>query len=193
MIRLATSDDAAGIRAIYAPYVAETTVTFEQEPPSVAAVADRIRETTANYPWFVCELDGQVVGYAYGGRLRKRDAYRWAVETSVYVDRDRQGAGIGRAVYTALLDCLRAQGYQDAYAVLTVPNPGSEAFHEAMGFAELAGFPALGYKHGEWCDVAWWRSELGEHPDDPADPLPTQAVKGREEWSTAIERAESLL
>lgn len=192
MIREVTPADAPAIRAIYAPYVEETNITFELEVPAVEEVRERIDEKR-DYPWFVCERDGEVVGYAYGGPIRKRAAYRWAVETSVYVRAGDQELGVGRALYTALLDCLQVQGYQDAYAVITVPNPGSEAFHEAMGFDRLVRFPAMGYKRGEWSDVEWWHRALGEHPDDPADPLSLAAAKRREAWDEAIERAESLL
>lgn len=192
MIRPATPEDAAALRAIYAPYVEEATVTFERTVPSVKAVRDRIRAKT-DYPWFVCELDGGVVGYTYAGKLRKRAAYQWAAETSVYVDRVRRGEGIGRSLYTALLECLAIQGFQDAYAVVTVPNAESETFHESMGFEELVRFPDQGYKGGEWCDVAWWRRELGDHPADPEAPLPMADAKGRNDWNVAIERAESLL
>jgi phosphinothricin acetyltransferase len=193
MLRLATPDDAAAVRAIYAPFVRETSITFEDAVPDEPTIRDRIESKRATYPWFVCELDGEVVGYAYAGSLRKRAAYRWVVETSVYVRESAQGRGVGRALYTALLDCLQVQRFLHAYAVVTVPNPRSVDFHDRMGFERVAAFPAMGYKRGGWHDVEWWHRQLGELPADPAQPLTVDAARCREAWAAAIERAESLL
>lgn len=193
MLRLADPEDAPAIRAIYEPYVRETSITFEESVPSVAEVRERIEAKQPAYPWLVCELDGEVVGYAYAGPLRERAAYRWVVETSVYVDRAAEGQGVGRAVYSALLDALELQRYLDAYAVITVPNPRSTDFHERMGFERVVGFPAMGYKHDAWADVEWWRYPLAEKPDAPAQPRPVDAIAGSDAWREAIERAESHL
>ncbi len=193
MIRLSTPGDAAAIRGIYAPYVRETSITFEERVPSESEFRERIDSTQPAYPWFVCELDGAVVGYAYAGPLRKRAAYRWVVETSVYVGESATGQGVGRALYTALLDCLERQGFADAYAVITVPNPRSVDFHDRMGFERAVRFPAMGYKRGEWSDVEWWRRSLGTRAAEPPEPLSVPEVKQRSGWDAAIERAESLL
>lgn len=192
MIRLATPEDAAAIREIYAPYVEESTVTFELDVPTVETIRRRVLAKTVAYPWFVCEREGRVVGYAYAGPLRERAAYQWLVETSVYVDRSEQGERVGRALYTALLDCLSVQGFRDAYAVITVPNLQSVGFHESMGFDRVAHFARMGYKGGEWCDVEWWRRPLGDRSSDPTEPAPPDAVKDSEAWRTAIERGESV-
>lgn len=193
MLRLASPDDAAAVREIYAPYVRETSITFEERLPDVDTIERRIRSKLPAYPWFVCKLDGELAGYAYAGPLREREAYRWVVETSVYVRRSAEGRGVGRALYTALLDCLETQGYCDAYAVITVPNPRSLDFHERMGFEHVARFPAQGFKHGAWHDVEWWRRSLAERSDSPGEPTSIEDVKRRNGWGAAIERAESLL
>lgn len=193
MIRLATPEDAATIWEIYAPYVEESTVTFELDVPSVETIHDRVRAKTTAYPWFVCEWDGRVVGYAYAGPFRERAAYQWLVETSVYVDQSEQRKRVGQALYTALLDCLSVQGFRDAYAVITVPNPQSIGFLESMGFDRVAHFPTMGYKGGEWCDVEWWRRPLGNRSSDPTEPVTPNGVKDSEAWRAAIERGESVL
>ena len=164
--------DAAAVAAVYRPYVEETAVTFEVDPPDAPAVADRIRETLAAYPWFVATVEGRVVGYAYAGRLRERDAYRWTTELSVYVDRDRRREGAGAALYRALLATLERQGFESAYGVVTLPNPGSVAFHESFGFERVAHLPAAGHKLGAWHDVAWYERPLGDRADAPAEPTP---------------------
>jgi phosphinothricin acetyltransferase len=193
MLRLATPDDAAAVRAVYAPFVRETSITFEETVPDETDIRDRIVSKQGTYPWFVCELDGEVVGYAYAGALRKRAAYRWAVETSVYVRESAQGEGVGRALYTLLLDCLDRQGFCDVYAVVTVPNPRSTEFHARMGFERVAQFPSMGYKRGGWHDVEWWHRSLGTRPETPDEPLSVTDAKRRSGWEAAVERAESLL
>jgi len=187
-VRPARPDDAAEIRGIYAPFVRDTAVTFRTEVPSVEAVAAEIREARADdaYPWYVAvrpDTEGPpaVVGYASADRLRERAAYRWAVETSVYVAPDSQGAGVGTRLYDRLLDTLRRQGYCSAYAAVATPNPGSVAFHEAHGFERVGTFPESGFKLGAWHDVAWYRRRLRAPDGEPAPPTPVSAVDGRTE------------
>jgi L-amino acid N-acyltransferase YncA len=150
---------------IYAPYVADTASTFEYEPPSAEEMARRI--ATA-YVWLVAELDGRAIGYAYGGRHQARAAYRWAADVSVYVDRDHRGAGAGRALYTRLLERLRAAGLWTLCAGITQPNPASNGLHRAMGFVQVGSYRRIGWKHGAWHDVLWWQLDL--HPGEPGPP-----------------------
>ncbi|RKD93839.1 GNAT family N-acetyltransferase [Halopiger aswanensis] len=169
-IRVATADDAAAVRDIYAPFCDSTAVTFEETPPTAAEMAERIESTLEEYPWLVCEVAGEVVGYAYAHRLRERRAYDWVVELSIYVAEDARGAGVGRALYESLFAVLERQGIRDAYAVTTLPNPETVGFHESMGFERVGDFPAVGYTEAEWRDVAWWRRSIGEKTDDPDRP-----------------------
>jgi phosphinothricin acetyltransferase len=152
-LRLATPADAPAVRRIYAPYVEETAITFATTVPSRADLDAKITDCLSQYPWLVCERDDRVVGYAYAGPLRKRDAYQWTVELSVYVDQESQRAGVGRRLYEALIELLTAQGYASAYGVITLPNPASVAFHEAFGFEQVGAFDDVGFKHGAWHDV----------------------------------------
>ena len=182
-IRLARPEDAPGIRDIYAPFVRNSAVTFRTEVPSVEAVADEIRGARADdeYPWYVAVRadagDSAVVGYASADRLRERAAYRWAVETSVYVAPDTHRQGIGTRLYDRLLDTLRGQGYCSAYAAIATPNPESVGFHEAHGFERVGTFPASGFKLGEWHDVAWYRRRLRDPDGEPASPRPVSTVE----------------
>ena len=177
-LRVADRSDATAVAGVYRPYVEETAVTFEEAPPDADAVADRIDGTLARFPWFVAERDGHLLGYAYAGRLRDRDAYRWTTELSVYVDRDRRGEGAGTALYRALLATLERQGFESAYGVVTLPNPASVAFHEAFGFERVALFPAVGHKLGEWHDVAWYERRLDGAGDPPEEPTPFDDFRG---------------
>ncbi|WP_323172890.1 GNAT family N-acetyltransferase [Natrialba sp. PRR66] len=174
-IRVATRSDAAAVREIYAPFCTSSAVTFEETPPTESEMADRIESTLERYPWLVAETDAGVAGYAYAGPLRKRQAYEWLVELSVYVAEDARRSGVGRALYEALFAVLKRQGYCDAYAVTTLPNPDTVRFHERLGFERLGDFPAMGYTQDAWHDVCWWRRPLAEKEDDLDRPTPFQA------------------
>lgn len=186
-LRAATESDLPAIRDIYEPFVEQTAITFASDPPTLSDLETKLQKKT-HHPWLVCELDGSVVGYAYAGPIRERDAYRWSVETSIYVDPDFQRCGVARALYTALLEILAQQGYATAYAVVTTPNPPSIAFHESFGFERAGRFDRMGYKHGSWHDVEWWVRELRPHPDDPDEPLSIATAQTRQWWTEALAR-----
>ena len=187
-VRSVRPADAPGLRRVYAPFVRDTAVTFETDPPSVESMRERVTAHLAadEHPRLVCELDG-VAGYAYGGRLRDRPAYRWAVETTVYVDPEAQRRSVGSALCGALLSALRLQGYRAAYAAVALPNPASVGFHEALGFERVGTFEAVGYKRGAWHDVGWYRRELAGVDDDPDPPTPTSLVRGTGGWRATID------
>jgi L-amino acid N-acyltransferase YncA len=166
-VRAATPADAAACAAIYAPYVTDTAISFEEAPPSAAEMAARIAGAIL---WLVLEDDGRVVGYAYAGPFMERAAYRWACEVSVYLERGRERRGGGRALYAALLAALRDRGYLTAVAGMTLPNPASEGLHRAMGFEPVGTYRRIGYKHGAWHDVAWTQKPLAEGAEPPAEP-----------------------
>lgn len=170
IIRDATPADAAACAAIYAPYVTDTAISFELEPPSTAEMAARITATQATHAWLVLEHDGEVVGYAYGGAYRARPAYRWSTEVSVYVDRGRQRTGGGRALYQALFDRLEARGYRTLVAGMALPNDASIALHRALGFELVGTQRRIGWKHGEWRDVTWMQRTVGDDAVPPTEP-----------------------
>jgi L-amino acid N-acyltransferase YncA len=139
--------------------VAGSVVSFEADPPTADEMAGRIQ---AAHEWLVAERDGVVVAYAYGGRHRERDAYRWTVEVSAYVDRSVHRSGLGRALYEELLSRLRAYGFRLAVAGITLPNEASVRFHEGFGFEPVGVYRKIGWKAGDWRDVGWWQLDLGD-------------------------------
>lgn len=152
--------DASACAAIYAPYVTDTTITFEEVPPAASEFAARIESAQVKHLWLVGEVDGEIVGYAYAGTYRPRAAYRWSCETSVYLARDQRGAGHGRVLYQGLLDRLSTMGFRTAVAGATLPNDASERLHAALGFEPIGVFRRVGYKFDQWCDVMWVQRDL---------------------------------
>lgn len=169
-IRAPRPDDAEAIAAIYAPYVRDTTISFEVDPPAVATMRERIAAIVERYPYLVAKRDGVVVGYAYAGPFRSRAAYRWTVETTVYVDRALGGQGIGRALYQTLLDRLTALGFVSAIGIIALPNTGSVGLHERLGFTQVGTEKGVGYKFGGWHDVGVWQRDLAPRQDRPREP-----------------------
>jgi phosphinothricin acetyltransferase len=171
VVRAATSDDAAACAAIYAPYVTGTAISFETVPPTPDEMAARIADALAAHAWLVATADGEAAGYAYGHRFAQRDAYRWSCETSVYLRSGLRRTGLGRLLYTTLLDALATRGYRQAFAGVTLPNDASVGLHTALGFTPAGVYRHVGYKDGRWHDVAWFQRSLGTDDDSPPAPL----------------------
>jgi len=180
MIRPAEPRDAAQVAAIYRPFCEENCVSFEAEAPGASEIAARIETTSRQFPWLVDERDGVIAGYAYASQHRARAAYRWVAEATIYVHQGFQGKGVGRSLYTELFDRLRGRGYFKAYAGIVVPNPPSQAFHEAIGFKNVAMYRHVGYKLGAWRDVGWWQYDIQPVVDIPPDPRPPSTAPGHE-------------
>jgi phosphinothricin acetyltransferase len=185
LIRLALPSDGPRLAAIYQPAVVGSFLSIETTAPTGEEMTRRVVETTAVRPWLVAE-DGLVLGYAYASPHRVRPAYGWSVEVSIYTAPEAHRRGLGRALYTSLFAVLRLQGYQNAYAGVTVPNPPGSAFHEAMGFELVGTYQRVGYKLGRWLDTRWYGISLGDHLPDPAPPRPLPAVIGTEEFNRAL-------
>lgn len=172
-IRAAAPEDAAAIAAIYAPHVLTGTVSFEVDPPDTRAMRTRMAASEGLYPWLVVttgEPAGGVIGYAYATRFRDRPAYRYVVETTIYVADTAQRQGAGRLLYEALIDTLRAQGFVHAIGAIALPNDASISLHEAVGFRRAGVYREVGYKHGRWIDVGIWQCELNEPAIPPVEP-----------------------
>jgi phosphinothricin acetyltransferase len=167
IVRPATEADAAACAAIYAPYVTDTVVSFETEPPAAAEMARRI---AAAIEWLVLEDAGRVAGYAYAAPFHPRAAYRWACEVSVYLELGRRRTGAGRALYSDLLARLTARGYRVAVGGMTLPNDASEGLHRALGFEPVGTYRRIGYKFGAWHDVAWTQRLLAAGDEPPSEP-----------------------
>jgi phosphinothricin acetyltransferase len=167
IVRSASVQDAAACAAIYAPYVTDTVISFELEPPTAEQMAQRIAAALEQHAWLVLEEDGRVCGYAYGGRFASRAAYRWSCEVSVYVGRGATRRGAGRRLYAALFDRLAERGYRTAVAGMTLPNEASDGLHRAMGFEPVGIYREIGYKFGAWHDVAWTQRPLAAAARNP--------------------------
>lgn len=164
MIRPATERDAARIAEIYAPYVRDTAISFEDDPPSSDEMARRIGSSVL---WLV---DSDLQGYAYASPHRDRAAYRWCVDVSVYLAPEARGRGLGRALYEQLFASLTELGYAQAFAGVTLPNAASEGIHRALGFTLVGTYRDVGYKHGAWRDVAWYQRGLAGPVAEPREP-----------------------
>jgi L-amino acid N-acyltransferase YncA len=176
------SRDAAACAEIYAPFVRDTVISFEERPPDEREFARRIELITQTHPWLVAELDGEVAGYAYASPHRERAAYRWAADVAVYVARAHHRRGVGRELYGALLPLLARQGLLIACAGVTLPNDASVGLHESFGFTRVGIYRRIGWKSGAWRDVGWWQLELanpGNGRDRPPEPGPPARLDGR--------------
>lgn len=192
-IRLIADDDAAQVLAIYAPYVQNTIISFEYEPPSLEEYRQRIQTVTAEYPWFVCLQGDTIIGYAYAGKHRYRTAYQWSPESTVYMSPEFHRQGIARVLYETLFDVLRLQGYFNVYAGVGLPNEKSVGFHRALGFEEIGIFKKVGYKHGNWHDTQWFQLHLAHHILNPPIPKTIHDVKDSEPFALIMENAQNRL
>ena len=170
IVRGGDPSDAHACAGIYAPYVEETAISFEAIPPSASEMGQRIAEAIDTHAWLVLEDGGRVAGYAYGGPLNRRAAYRWSCEVSVYAERGRRRTGAGRALYEALFERLTQRGFCMAVAGMTLPNEASVGLHESMGFVPVGVYKRVAWKFGSWHDVGWWQLQLVEPSvDAPAE------------------------
>lgn len=165
-IRDAEARDAPALLDIYRPFITDTAVSFEEEPPMVADFAARIASAQTRWAWLVAEKDGEIAGYAYASAFRTRAAYRFTAETSAYVHPKHRGRGVAGALYRRLFEVLIAKGFCNAYAGIAMPNDASVAFHRALGFTPVGTFHRAGWKFGAWHDVSWWEVKLGDRPPE---------------------------
>lgn len=179
LIRLAREADAAAIASIYRRYVEESRISFEEEAPDALEMQRRIAgDKPGLYPWLVAEEDDSLLGYSASSPFRTRPAYRWIVETGIYLDPAAQGRGVGRALLSELLALLQRQGFAAAIGAIALPNDSSVALHEKLGFFHTGTYRQVGFKMGEWLDVGLWQRELGARETPPVEPLPFAPVAG---------------
>jgi len=157
IIRAYETKDAANICEIYNHYIANTVITFEENPLSSIDMAARIEAYTKLYPWLVCEVNGVVVGYAYATKWKERTAYKNSVEVTVYLDHTQSGKGYGKALYSNLLESLQNMNCHVVLGGIALPNEASVGLHEYFGFKKVAHFEEVGFKLGRWVDVGYWQ------------------------------------
>jgi len=173
LIRLARESDAAAIAAIYRRYVEGSRISFEEAAPDAVEMARRLLgERPGYYPWYIAKEDDRILGYAASTPFRARPAYRWTVETGIYLAEDAQGRGVGRALLSTLLTTLERQGFVAAIGAIALPNDASVALHEKLGFIHAGTYRGVGFKLGEWLDVGLWEKELAPRVAEPKEPVP---------------------
>lgn len=168
MIRRANQADVPAILNIYAPYIRETTITFEYDVPEIGEFEKRFETISRNYPWLVWEENGRILGYAYADKAFARMAYAWDADMSVYLDMDARGKGVGARLYGCLEEIMKNYGYHNLYALITGENMPSVAFHEKRGYSRLGTLVKSGWKFGKWLDVYWYGLRLREE-ENPGD------------------------
>jgi phosphinothricin acetyltransferase len=173
-IRLAEASDSVAIAAIYQRYVESSHFTFEEVAPGAAEIASRMSNSL--HGWQVAEEDGLVLGYASTSPMRARAAYRWSVETGIYMSAGAQRRGIGTQLLKAHLELLERQGFVTAIAGIALPNEASVALHEKLGFKPSGIECGVGFKLGRWVDVGRWQRELAPRASHPGEPLAAQAA-----------------
>ncbi len=160
MIRNVSTTDVPQIINIYNYYVANTTITFEEKCITADEMQLRINEYTREYPWLVYEEKGIVLGYCYATKWRVRSAYKYSVETTVYIDKEHHGKGIGTKLYKELIKQCKNKGLHVLVAGIALPNEKSQGLHEKMGFKKIAQFEEIGRKFDRWIDVGYWENKV---------------------------------
>lgn len=170
-VRRILGEDAAAVAAIYEPYVTGSSVSFETVAPDESEMRGRIAAGDDQFPWLgAVDEDGELIAYASASQFRARPAYRYAVETSIYVRVDRHGRGAGRILYDKLIRTLEKQHFTQAIAAITLPNDASVRLHEALGFGSAGVYRQVGYKGGRWLDVGLWQRSLAPATNPPTEP-----------------------
>jgi phosphinothricin acetyltransferase len=158
MIRSARSTDVDAIARIYNYYVINTVITFEEQIVTPETMAERMQEIASDsLPWLVAESSGEIIGYAYASMWKNRSAYRYSVESIVYLDPAALRVGHGSQLYDSLLANLRQQEFHVVIGGIALPNQASIRLHEKFGFRKVAHFKEVGYKFGQWVDVGYWQ------------------------------------
>ena len=158
MIRPARSADTGAIARIYNYYVLNTVITFEEQAVTPQTMAVRMHEISSDsLPWLVAEESDKIFGYAYASMWKDRSAYRFSVESTVYVDPAALGVGYGSQLYESLLANLRQQKFHVVMGGIALPNQASIRLHEKFGFRKIAHFKEVGCKFSQWVDVGYWQ------------------------------------
>ena len=185
VIRSAKREDVKAILAIYAPFITDTPISFETSVPGEDDFWKRIETYQKTAPWLVCEIDQQIVGYAYAGDHRARAAYQWSKDLSVYVHQDFHKRKVATGLYTTLIELLKKQGVISTFIGVTLPNPASVGFHEKMGYRPIGIYHNVGYKFGKWWSVGWWEMPIGNYDTTPGTILLPEEIETKG-WETAV-------
>lgn len=193
VIRSAEQRDTEKMLEIYAPYILNSTVSFETEVPTREELQRRISNNQAKLPWLVCDIDSKLAGYAYATDHRIRQAYNVTKELSVYVHSKYRQFGVATALYTSLMEILKALGVSNVLAGITLPNSVSVSFHESMGFKHVGIYHNVGYKFGRYQDTGWWELMLGTNNNNPLELVKINDIINTRTWTDAMEKGISKI
>jgi Sortase and related acyltransferases len=185
IVRMAKKEDIQEILGIYEPYILHTTITFEYEVPTLEEFEKRLEKIQEQYPWLVCEINGEIIGYAYASAFRARMAFSWGTELSVYTNEKYLGLHIGRILYEKLIQLLKEQGYYNVYALISIPNEKSIYLHKMLGFEEEGVQKKVGFKLGKWCDLVYLVKNINRYDEYPKE-LPRSIQQIEKETIEAI-------
>lgn len=157
MIRDVTLTDAKQIHNIYNVYVKKSRATFQERPLSLHEIETQIERVIKDFPWIAYQEDGEIVGYTYADQWKKKSAYRFTVETSIYLHPNHTGRGIGSELKGAMIKELKDRNFHSVISAISLPNPASIAMCEKFGFQKVGQLKEIGYKFGEWIDVGYWQ------------------------------------
>jgi len=187
-IKQAELDHFSSIYYIYKPFVLETPISFETTPPSFEEFSNRIKTSMSTYPWLVCLYNDKVIGFTCASKHRYRDAYKWTVEVSVYVDGGFRKRKVATGLYTALFEVLKAQYIRNALAGITLPNEASAGFHESMGFKKIAEYENIGFKLGRWHNTGWWQKSIDQYDSYAKVPVAVDKIVRLIEFQNALQK-----
>ena len=187
-LRPVRTEDAAALVEIYRPYVEVKTASLEYDTPTVEEFTRRIESISAEFPYIVCELDGEPVGYAYAHKYKERFGYRFCAELTVYVKEGCTGHKIGTRLYSALIELLGLMGYKNLYGIVTDPNPGSFALHKSFGFKETGREHFAGYKFGKWFDVVLFERLIGTYDELPDERFKPKVIGDIAEYQAVLDK-----
>jgi L-amino acid N-acyltransferase YncA len=162
----ATSDHMPAIANIYGHHVLTGLASFEADAPSETEMSRRWHAILeASFPYMVALWEGEVAGYCYGSSYRPRHAYRFSVETSIYLDDRYQGKGIAKTLMTELEEKLRLLGKKQMIAVIgDSDNHASIGLHRAIGFEHVGILKDIGWKHDRWVDSVLMQKTILDKP-----------------------------
>lgn len=160
LIRLARDSDFPAIAALTNHFITSTTIHFGTTSVTTEELLASWKSSRDTYPHLVAELDGRFAGFAKAYRWREREAYAKTAEVGIYISLDLHRRGVGRPLYSALLDDCRRRGFHTAIGGIALPNEPSIRLHESLGFIHVGTVRECGYKHGAWRDVAFYQIML---------------------------------
>lgn len=161
-LRKAASSDLQDILNIYNHYIKNTIITFDLEPISIETFRDQMLPVLDSFPFYIAHCKNEILGYAYLASWKKRKAYDFTVESSVYLKAGNEGKGIGKLLYKQLFNDAEKYGIHSVIAGISLPNESSVKFHEYFGFKYIGAFKEVGYKFDDWIDVGYWQLILNK-------------------------------